>query len=191
MERSLTAHSLNRLPVTVDSRLEGGSRSLLGTSCSVALLVGGAPAQQTRHAPARFALPIGRAWRPIRGTETRGKHRRVHVPFVHSEGGGEKLGTEESGTWQPYVTHPDWVSRERSHRSETARFTRRKGTVMFGLFLRFLKASSLRANGNLVTRDVVTVGGGCTHVRARTPRHTFSAVSTVHSEEVALHTGRC
>lgn len=64
----------------------------------VALLVGGAPAQQTRHAPARFALPIGRAWRPISGTETRGKHRRVHVPFVHSGGGGGRMRRGREGT---------------------------------------------------------------------------------------------
>lgn len=86
----------------------GGSRSLFGTPRSVALLVGGAPAQQTRHAPARFALPIGRAWRPISGTETRGKYCRVHVPFVHSGGGGEKEEGQQSGTRQPSVTDRVW-----------------------------------------------------------------------------------
>lgn len=151
------AHWLTRPSVTVCSGREGGGPRRLGTpSCGEALLVGGAPMQQARHAPACFALLIGCACRPISGTETRGKHRRVHVPFVHSGGGGE-VGGERSGTGQPSVTDLDWVSCERAQRGGTVRLTWRNDPVQFRLIFAILKR---RFYKHEVMRDVVTVRRG-------------------------------
>lgn len=86
----LSADWLNRPSVTAAQG--GGARSRREQPSGEAPLVGGAPAQQTRHAPARFALPIGRAWRPISDAEARGKHRRVHVPIAVRTSRGRSSG---------------------------------------------------------------------------------------------------
>lgn len=167
-----------------------------------ALLVGGAPAQQTRHAPARSALPIGRARRPISGAETRGKHRRVHVPFVHSGGGGEvgwrrrrrRRWREAAPGCRLSQTGTGWAA---SGYSEAGRPTQRVATIRYSfvLFLHSWSVDSTSERKHVVTRDVVTVRRrgrrGGAHMFAHGRLATPSLQCAQCCEDVALYTGCC
>lgn len=67
------------------------------------------------------------------------------------------------------------MSRERAQQSGTARLIRRNDTVLFYLFLDF-NVFALRATGNLVMRDAVTMGGGHTCSRTDASPHLLCSV---------------